>query len=83
MEKEQFYEIIVALQKAVPIKEVNTYFGSYHLRQRSANFIKMWTSVYHQNTRILSNKKIPPSRKAELVKEQALILNVISEGEKV
>jgi len=43
----------------------------------------MWTSVYNQNKRILSNKKLPLSRKEELLKEQELIEKVISEGEKV
>ena len=78
-----FYEIIVAEQKAIATKEVNPYFGTYHLQARSENFIKMWTSVYNQNKRILSNKKLPLSRKEELLKEQELIEKVISEGEKV
>jgi len=83
VEKEVFYEIIVAEQKAIATKEVNPYFGTYHLQARSENFIKMWTSVYNQNKRILSNKKLPLSRKEELLKEQELIEKVISEGEKV
>ncbi len=76
-EGRHFYEIIVAINAACPVCNLETEFGPINIRKKTPAFKEKWKKIYLRNVALLKQDELPPHRRLEIIAEQERIKNIL------